>query len=299
MIHYARLEEEPNLVTGGVNRLFRGVFHGSDGARIDGYLKDLTWRQIVRELAAVILARGVKVPVAPDDPNGSGGKLLFGTGDAGSPLAGAVPQISFSQAENSAAAVKIMDDQLKALQDRLRRWSCADAAVLFDDWIANSDRHMKNIMIKEEPDKYVLIDHEDAFGGRSGDFHDLDSEANIQNNLLDWLWLGGGMATTANNAVTEFNRISTGNWWRADLDGVFDFHRESANLFPDDLRRFITDRRNGMVKRIAGRIGSGGSVARSGSNIRQKQRLCLLGADLRRTDSGRRRVRRGRCRGRR
>lgn len=131
-----------------VNATFRGLFLLPDQSRRHGVFKDLNLQQLVNELLAAVLGRELGLPVptpylgfAPAGvlsakmcplSNGSG-HLVFVSEDVGTP--------------NLAQQVQCGGGMLGAiLVDVLRNWVSLGNLYAFDAWIANTDRHMGNLL---------------------------------------------------------------------------------------------------------------------------------------------------------
>lgn len=171
-----------------VNATFRGMFLLPDQSRRHGVFKDLNLQQLVNELLAAVLGRELGLPVptpylgfAPTGvlsakmcplTNGSG-HLVFVSEDVGTP--------------NLAQQVQFGGNSLGLfLVDALRNWVSLGNLYAFDAWIANTDRHMGNLLI-DGPTNIWLIDHGHAFTGPQWQPHDLDPVRAYSHRLSDWL----------------------------------------------------------------------------------------------------------------
>lgn len=134
---------------GNVSDTWLGM--ASDGKhRIRLYAKRLAARELFIEVISAVLGRQIGLPVPNPflvrviplhlpDAHLSKSEIFFGSEDA------IYPTLS--------RFAKFMD-----AESRLKKWPHLIAAACFDEWIANSDRHEKNILY-DGGNKFVLIDH--------------------------------------------------------------------------------------------------------------------------------------------
>ncbi len=171
-----------------VNPTFRGLFLLRDKSRRHGFIKDLNVQQLVNELLAAVLGRELGLPVpapylgfAPTGvlsakmcPLADGsGHLVFVSEDVGTP--NLAQQVQFGDAMLAAILVNV-----------LRNWVSLGNLYAFDAWIANTDRHMCNLLI-DGPSNIWLIDHGHAFTGPQWQPHDLDPVRAYSHRLSEWL----------------------------------------------------------------------------------------------------------------
>ena len=167
----------------GVNETFVGIIQTSSD-QIRAYIKVLDARQLVNELLCSILGRSVGLPVpegflvrasASDLPESSilakhgGEALIFASADVGRP----------------SLKRRLTEDGAQFLASLLATWKQWDTASIFDEWIANPDRHPGNLLV-EGPDKVWLIDHSHALTGPGWMATDLVPERAIRNQVADY-----------------------------------------------------------------------------------------------------------------
>ena len=165
----------------GVNELYTGFVDAEDG-RHSCYIKVLPEKQLVNELVAWVLARAMKFPVldgfllrvrAEDIPHS---KLLQNvSGDA---LAFGLKETNYQQLRR--AFNEHPDWGINFLQpDNFPHWQ---ELIVFDDWIANADRHEGNLLLAPG-NEIVWIDHSHAFTGAEWDCTTWNSSAPRNNKV--------------------------------------------------------------------------------------------------------------------
>lgn len=166
----------------GVNETFVGLIQTSS-AQLRAYIKVLDARQLVNELICTTLGRSVGLPVpegflvrasATDLPESGilakhgGEALIFASADVGRP----------------SLKRRLTEGGAQFLDGLLATWKQWDDASIFDEWIANPDRHPGNLLI-EGPDKVWLIDHSHALTGPGWTAADLVPERTVRNQVAD------------------------------------------------------------------------------------------------------------------
>lgn len=151
----------------GVNELYFGFVDADDG-RHQCYIKVLPEKQLVNELVAWVLARAMKFPVldgfllrvrTEDIPqskllqNVSGDALAFGLKET------EYPQLRRAFNEHPDWGINFLQP------DNFPLWQ---ELIVFDDWIANGDRHNGNLLLAPE-NKIFWIDHSHGFTGAKWD----------------------------------------------------------------------------------------------------------------------------------
>ena len=170
---------------GNVNDTYRGQILSDDSSTHLAIIKDLDQRQLANELMAAALAKAAGLPIpqaylavgapavvaarkGPLQPDGS--RLLFASADARTPP---VAQLYIGTAPD-------------AVRARLADWDGIGALYGFDAWIANIDRHERNLLFSGDREVW-LIDHGHCFSGPQWKPTDLDPPRDYQNRLRDWL----------------------------------------------------------------------------------------------------------------
>lgn len=166
----------------GVNETFVGLIQTSSD-QLRAYIKVLNARQLVNELICSTLGRSVGLPVpegflvratASDLPESGilakhdGEALIFASADVGRP----------------SLKRRLTESGAQFLDSLLTTWKRWDVVSIFDEWIANPDRHAGNLLI-EGPDRVWLIDHSHALTGPGWTAADLVPERAVRNQVAD------------------------------------------------------------------------------------------------------------------
>lgn len=147
MVHLGTLVNSLGSAGTGINDAFRGVVRTSSGD-VTAYVKKLaTSREVLVEIACAVLARQLDLPVPQPllvhIPKHMGGpELAYGSVTAG----------------HGDLSAFVETGQLQAIWDQLRAWPSLVKAACFDEWIANCDRHQRNILY-DGRGEFWLIDH--------------------------------------------------------------------------------------------------------------------------------------------
>lgn len=237
----------------GVNETFVGLIETSlDQQR--AYIKVLDARQLVNELICSTLGRSVDLPV----PEG----FLVRTSANDLPESGILAKVEgevliFASADVGRPSLKrrLTVDGAQFLASLLATWKHWDAASIFDEWIANPDRHPGNLLI-EGPDKVWLIDHSHALTGPNWMAADLVSERVVRNqvaeNCFSRLSLPERMAVRAKAAQLSsvFGLVPAGT--------ALEACHAAQLLSPSDLeavRIFVSDRVGKLYDLVSTRLG--------------------------------------------
>jgi hypothetical protein len=78
---------------------------------------------------------------------------------------------------------------LDPLRKDLAKDQFAHSVIAFDDWVANIDRHLNNI-IRTPNGNFKIFDHSHAITSPSWSASDLDSSKDYRNKLLEVMWNG-------------------------------------------------------------------------------------------------------------
>jgi hypothetical protein len=170
---------------GNVNDTYRGQVLTEDGSTRAAIIKDLDPRQLANEVmgAALVEAAGLPVPqafLAIADPVSltmtkgpqldDGSRLVFASADAHTPP---VAQLYLGGAPD-------------AVKGRLADWHDIGGVYGFDAWVANIDRHERNLLFSGDNEVW-LIDHGHCFNGPQWKPADLDPAREYANRLQQWL----------------------------------------------------------------------------------------------------------------
>ncbi len=166
----------------GVNETFVGLIQTSSD-ELRAYIKVLDARQLVNELICSTLGRSVGFPV----PEG----FLVRASTSDLPESGILAKLGgealiFASADVGRPSLKrrLTEDGAQFLASLFTTWKQWDVASIFDEWIANSDRHPGNLLI-ENPDKVWLIDHSHALTGPGWTAEDLVPGRAVGNQIAD------------------------------------------------------------------------------------------------------------------
>lgn len=146
----------------GVNETFLGHVDAPSG-RHKAYIKVTLGKQLVNELIATTVGRALNLPI----PQG----YLLSVRPADLPESqllqqhGAEALIFGSRALDHPSLARRFrgnpQDAVAWLHANFKRW---DEAIIFDDWIANVDRHPGNLLVSSA-NQVWLIDHSHCFSG--------------------------------------------------------------------------------------------------------------------------------------
>lgn len=179
----------PGLISGlGVEETWKGEVYAESGPTV-AYFKMLEPEQVISEVVCAILGRalGLNVPkpllVYVERQNLSASqkwkanedqRVCFGSEDAKCP--------SFKQ------VIKSQPTSDKLLFEKLVQWNGFKRTAWFDEWTANIDRHIGNVLY--DGVDFWLIDHGHAFTGPAWVPADLIAEKQVANRLLNAKYIG-------------------------------------------------------------------------------------------------------------
>lgn len=139
---------------------------------------------------------------------------------------------------------------------RLFEWSRIEDVLAFDDWIANSDRNIGNVVIASESN-YYLIDHSDALVKPNWTIPDLDPEHQAESVLASGFKYNENvgddkktkliLAAQAHSRVYEDVSASIESMWDECSSLVFTSEAEEVVAA---LKNFIQKRADEAVARI-------------------------------------------------
>lgn len=151
-------------------RMHRALIVWPDGVERDSHVKmacppdGMPDRQLLNEGVAWLLAYACNLPVPPH-----AGYMILPPAlvtavhpNATCAAAGALAWICSTEPKR---ALRLShDDDPSLLTQELIRWTHLPGTLALDEWLANEDRHGRNL-IRRGPDDFVLIDHDHAFTG--------------------------------------------------------------------------------------------------------------------------------------
>lgn len=186
----------------GANETFIGLIE-TDTEQHRAYIKVLGSRQLVNELVCSTLGQAAGLPIPegfivratstelPESSmlaNHKGEALIFACADVGRP----------------SLKRRLAQDGNEFAQQFLADWEDGDATAIFDEWIANPDRHPGNLLV-EGPGKVWLIDHGHSFTGPNWKATDLVPDRAVKNQVADEIFprltLPGRMAVRTKAAA--------------------------------------------------------------------------------------------------
>lgn len=240
------------LAEKGVNDSFRGQLMLDDGAIKSAIIKDLDPKQLANELMVAALANAVGMPIpgahlamvppgtmpANKGPSlADGSRLVFGSLDALTP-----PVAQLYQGQDATVQRKV--------RERLAEWSSIGGLYGFDSWVANTDRHDRNLLFSGDKDIW-LIDHGHCFTGPTWTPANLNPPQVYSNKLKSWLTpvMSEARRAAVASAATEITQKAKALDLRklGELNHVLDV-LDSGDF--DALVSFLTER-NAHVPRLA------------------------------------------------
>jgi hypothetical protein len=142
-------------------------------------------------------------------------------------------------------------------QNIINQWKHLDQTIVFDEWIANTDRHEGNLVYEPVSKSYWLIDHGRALGGMPPAFIDLsDSGMRCSNQLLNGLTPHLNhdyrltLQTQANKLMLECQTIDLQR-----LDHDNHFAKLNTVLSRQDVIDFLTQRIHQTTELLCEKIG--------------------------------------------
>ena len=241
----------------GVNELYQGFVDAADG-RHQSYIKVLPEKQLVNELAAWVLARAMKFPVLdsfllrvrdddipqskllPTLPHDSSGEaFVFGSKAVG------YPQLGRTLNANPDWATYFLEPNV------FPRWQ---ELIVFDEWIANGDRHGGNLLWTPE-NRLFWIDHSHAFTGPDWDCAKWDARKLYGNQVAKSLMLSLEKSDKT-DLVKKAAELATfiGKLPLQDLQAVSQIIRFLTTSERDELALFVMERAQHLELMCAKRV---------------------------------------------
>lgn len=237
----------------GVNETFVGLIELPEG-RLRAYIKILQHPQLVNELISTALGRagGLQIPegflltvMAEDLPEShmlakhDGEALVFGSA--------VVDQLDLRR--------RFIKPEPEILAELINKWKGWLKAAIFDELIANPDRHSGNLLL-ENFDRVWLIDHAHALTGPFWTEADLIPDTVVENQLADvgFPTLSLPQRIAVRNEANELVKI----FKMIDVDTVMQSCHLNLLLTPseyDSVKKFIAERVNLLPKLICNRLG--------------------------------------------
>lgn len=237
------------------NETYRGVVR-SDSGLYRAYIKPLTGRQLINELVVSVLARSFSLPVP------KGFLVLLTRSDLpGSRVLDQLPQVGedeflgfacsdikhspLARRIGSAMPASLVTKNAALLQDTL----------IFDEWVANTDRHYNNILISSRNELF-LIDHGHCFTGPNWEIPQLRHEVGYANKLAARLIPGwseterGDLMSKCFQKAAEYSSVDADTALaQAHVEKLLPASEQAA------LSNFIKSRVNYLYSIICDRVG--------------------------------------------
>ena len=173
-------------------RMHRALYKWPDGLERDSHIKLIIPtegqpdRQLLNEGVGWLLAKLCELPVPPH-----AGYMLLPSEliiQAHPEVTCAIPEVPvwISSTEPNSGLSLTGTDLVTAVVDELSRWDHLPGTLAFDEWVANTDRNVTNL-IRRGPGDFVLIDHDYCFTGPHWDAPAIHRgrQADYYNKLFD------------------------------------------------------------------------------------------------------------------
>jgi len=139
-----------------VNPVWRGNVVMGNGKRVVAFAKQVSNRELVVEVIAALLGRVLQLPIPRP--------LLIQVLPVSLPSAHlSQPAVFFGseRIDTPDLAQWLSESDASSTMAALRKWPQAVATGCFDEWLANHDRHHRNILYDGKR-QFILIDHSHA-----------------------------------------------------------------------------------------------------------------------------------------
>jgi len=170
-----------------INNTFIGLIETGVGRPSKAIIKDLPQKELANEVLAAALALSLGLPVPRPFLAVASSTVLPGYK---APLLSNGARVFFASELQGTPPVAQICTQAGAgwdlILDRLTGWAKLSEAFLFDTWVANTDRHMNNLLF-DGNNAVWLIDHGRCFTGEAWVANSLRADGVYQNRLTEWL----------------------------------------------------------------------------------------------------------------
>lgn len=167
----------------GFFETYKGVIETPSG-KVSAYVKLLHKKALANELICTVLGRAAGLPIPP-------GYLVEVKRDD-------YPDSEYLKAQNLEFTIAYASEDLnspslarrfdisdeEAFNVLLAGWDSWEPALLFDEWVANADRHPGNLLVRTLSDVW-LIDHTHAFRGPNWYHSDLKPTSYSKNIIAE------------------------------------------------------------------------------------------------------------------
>lgn len=243
-----------NGIESGFFETYKGIVETQTG-KIKAYVKFLHPKAVANEIICTAVGQAAGLPI----PNGFIVKASRSDYPESEYLRnlGQPEAIVYASEDVRGASLARQcgpDDEV-AYDVLLANWKRWEEAMLFDEWVANTDRHPGNLIIKSANDVW-LIDHSHAFIGANWHRNDLKSASRTKNLI----------AKHANRTLSSEKRqrllaniqAITGRYQGVNIPSLIEESR--AYRFLDDadgcaVREFLVERVKSLAALIANHVG--------------------------------------------
>ncbi|MDX8384164.1 MAG: HipA family kinase [Ghiorsea sp.] len=235
MIELARLRSRQyEIKEGNISEVWKASIVAESGI-YNVYIKHVKPHIVYAEAVCAMAGRELGLDIPKPFIVVDGDSLLFASED--------VSYASFKQFINTGD---------RAIEQALLQWSGLDAAVIFDEWIANGDRNQGNFLYDGNGD-FTLIDHGKAFGG--DDWNVTNPQFAPENQLANCINIQGDLkkhqlrksALNSDPIYESLNKPTICNHHL--LDQV------STVQIQEDVLNFLTSSSESLVSMIKKRTG--------------------------------------------
>lgn len=242
----------------GFFETYQGIVE-TPGGKTRAYVKLLGKKALINELVSMLLGRASGLPIPdgllvtvsakdyPDSP------FLHSQGLQSTIAYGSVSADAPSLARRY--SVENDDDEEDAFNALLATWDGWQEAAVFDEWIANGDRHSGNLLLGAK-NVIWLIDHSHAFKGPNWHFNDLRPSTYTKNQLA--AHVERVMTQSQKYQFKKLINSQISTYKNIPTDEVIDGSKASAFLSTEDvdaLSRFISERLDKLPDLLASHIG--------------------------------------------
>ena len=240
------------LAQKGINDSFQGQLMLQDRTVRSAVIKDLRPKELANELmvSALASAIGMPTPVAylALVPSGTlkvnkGPSLANGANLAfGSTFTQVPPVAQLYQGQGEAAKDKV--------RKRLAEWDGTGSLYGLDSWVANIDRHERNLLFSGDKEVW-LIDHGHCFTGPNWKSGNLNPSQQYKNKLKNWLTPAMSQArrTSVAAAATKMSQEMT----KLDVQKIGETNHVIVLLQKHDFDALISflEQRRALVPQLA------------------------------------------------
>ncbi|HEC74422.1 MAG TPA: hypothetical protein ENI26_08625 [Methylophaga aminisulfidivorans] len=167
-----------------------------------------------------------------------------------------INDVTYCFASESCGEGAVSFERLGAENKITQNWKDKDQTIIFDEWIANTDRHQGNLVFTPENKTFWLIDHGRALGGMPSEFFDLSNPAiDVNNQLLKDISptteeYKRHLAEKANQLMLSCKCININQ-----LDKDNNFIKISPSFSKQDVITFLTERIELTVQILCKKLG--------------------------------------------